>query len=955
MSKISVLIGRLKKFIFYLIIFCLVRSYLRRKRGDDGNKRISGPPERKRITDERKQELEEKPSNSLKNDKENIEESESSNEKATVSLENTETAVDDDFKKEENIKESVEDDLSLSLTEEIKDPKLFKESNLLDIEKTEVINDNENEMEVKTREIVINNIEVIPDEIIVPNHLILDKNDIQIQNEIVEDIKNSNNKPTDEILSLEKSSYIEEEVMTNIETEENKSKAEELINEIEEEIVEESEQLIETIEENAVPQEPEKVNIESTEALEETSNNVEIEEKIIESTVEDVADSKEIIENIVENEPAEKEEEKINDEISSIPLDESTKQSQLNNEVMEEIIQLPIVEEQQPASTISNQLEKEEEKPEITEESSRDMQKVSENEPQSIELLISEIEKVVNDSESDVSFIKENELEQKSETDTEKIVESKPVVNAADIIGHEEIIYENDVDGDDDGEWVDDDDGEWIDEDEDDGEWVDEDDEDKEIEEVKPEINKRQSLLINTNMDITQKRQSLIFNNTPIDSMKRQSLLLNNSIDILKSSLMAPLASNNNTLPVVAPPEEEKSKVLPDAILDRIFRETDPQTMWVLRNTSLKTRAIVDNILKETFEQFDLSMDPLYFDVTSKENLGLVLNSLDLSPFALAMLLHEILKLDSQHIGYAFGQMYRVPSKIDIDYLTDLIVETLSILKRKRDVDISDIMLGLQQYYCFNHSELEFYELFDLIEMTPQEVAKFIQNHHHFILSKSLPPLLKALDVDEVFVSEMCKSYANDDMDAFARIISKVPVQYVRTSIFPGDVQGDRVVVVNENGENVIVVLNDEKNKQNHSNKSTHEGEWEEEEEAIEDNINGESMIIVENNESFSLMVGRILRFLNMSTSEVASLFKYLPEYCSYDEEEILEGLNWNEEQIAEMRQIMKDEQDKIARKMKELSKLIIQRRISISNMNSPLGSPVGRSPSVSSSGSRLI
>jgi len=368
--------------------------------------------------------------------------------------------------------------------------------------------------------------------------------------------------------------------------------------------------------------------------------------------------------------------------------------------------------------------------------------------------------------------------------------------------------------------------------------------------------------------------------------------------------------------------------------------------MWVLRSTSLKTRSIVDNILKETFEQYDLSMDPLYFDVTSKENLGLVLNSLDLSPFALAMLLHEILKLDSQHIGYAFGQMYRVPSKIDVDYLTDLIVETLSILKTKRGVDIADVMLGLQQYYCFNHSELEFYELFDLIEMTPQEVAQFIQNHHHFILSKSLPPLLKALDVDEVFVAEMCKSYANDDMDAFARIISKVPVQYVRTSVHPGDVQGDRVVVVNENGENVIVVLNndDEKSKQTTTD---NEDDWiedsEDDEDVEEEVVNGDSMIVVENNESFSLMVGRILRFLNMTTSDVASLLKYLPEYCSYDEEEILEGLNWNEQQKAEMRQIMKDEQDKIARKMKELSKLIIQRRISISNMNSPsLSSPSG-------------
>jgi len=97
-------------------------------------------------------------------------------------------------------------------------------------------------------------------------------------------------------------------------------------------------------------------------------------------------------------------------------------------------------------------------------------------------------------------------------------------------------------------------------------------------------------------------------------------------------------------------------------------------------------------------------------------------------------------------------------------------------------------------------------------------------------------------------------------------------------------------------------------------------------------------------------MVGRILRFLNMNTKDVASFFKYLPEYSSYDEDEILEGLNWNQEQIDEMRQIMKEEQDKIARKMKELSKLIIQRRLSISSMNSPtsgkIKSPLTGSPS---------
>ncbi|OUM58509.1 hypothetical protein PIROE2DRAFT_16195 [Piromyces sp. E2] len=996
MSSLSVLIRRIKRYIFYLIIFCLVRSYyLRKKRGGD-DKRISGPPERKRITDGREQESEEKTkaSTSLESKKENIEEIESSNEKVTVSLENTETAVDDDFKKEEDniITESVDGDSSLSLTEEIKDPKFYKENNIVDIEKTEVVNDiiKENEIEGRTREVVVNNVEVIPETVISDQLLNKKTNQVNvlIEEEVIDDIAQQLND-------------------TAIDTEENKS--EELVNKVEE-VIEEPEKLVEIVEEIIMPQEqneivenPEKIDVTIDESLEESNNAIIQEEGVIEKPVEEVIEVvEEIVEEIIESEPEEKAEEKIVEEIvEEVPsntLEESTEQPQINEEATEEIVQLPTAEEpvveepiiEEPAVieepiakeqsnetavpeviiNSSTPLLTEEEKIEVTEESSRDMQKISEKEPQPIELLISEIEKVVNDSESDISYIKENEPEPEPEPEPipeeqkpEKIIETKPVVNAADIVGHEEIIYEGDVDGDDDGEWVDDD-GEWIDED-DDGEWVDEDEE--EVEEVKPEINKRQSLLINTNLDTTQKRQSLIFNNTPIDTTKRQSLLLSNSMDILKNSLMAPLATGNNSLPVTQTTDDEKPKVLPDVILDRIFREVDPQTMWVLRNTSLKTRAIVDNILKETFEQFDLSMDPLYFDVTSKENLGLVLNSLDLSPFALAMLLHEILKLDSQHIGYAFGQMFRVPSKIDVDYLTDLIIETLTILKTKRGVDIAGVMLGLQQYYCFNHSELEFYELFEMIEMTPQEVARFIQNHYHFILSKSLPPLLKALDVDEVFVAEMCKSYANDDMDAFARIISKVPVQYVRTSIHPGDVQGDRVVVVNENGENVIVVLNnDEKGKHSHQNKSSNtEGDWVEEEEEegdeeddedIEDVVNGESMIVVENNESFSLMVGRILRFLNMSTKEVASLFKYLPEYCSYDEDEILEGLNWNEEQIAEMRQIMKDEQDKIARKMKELSKLIIQRRMSIGGMNSPLsGSPIGRSPSASSSGARYL
>jgi len=564
---------------------------------------------------------------------------------------------------------------------------------------------------------------------------------------------------------------------------------------------------------------------------------------------------------------------------------------------------------------------------------------VTESLPKNVEESTTASPQMIEDVTEEIIQLPSDEQNAKKEDEPEPI---KPVVNTADVVGHEEIIYEGDAEDGDDGEWIDDD-GEWVDEDDDDGEWVDEDDDDGE--EVKePEVtneNKRQSILnINTSIDIIPK--------TPLNLSVHSS-----------------------------PVQEENSKqALPDSILDRIFREVDPQTMWVLRNTSLKTRAIIDNILKETFEQFDLSMDPLYFDVTSKENLGLVLNTLDLSPFALAMLLHEILKLDSQRIGYAFGQMFRVPSKIDKEYLTELIVDTLIILKQKKGVDIASVMLGLQQYYCFNHSELEFYQLFEAIEMSPQEVARFMQNHYHFNLSKSLPILLNVLDVDEVYIAEMCKTYANDDMDALARIISKVPVHLVRTSIHPDDVQGERVVVVNENGENVIVVLNnDEKNvdgesfkpiepKHQQQNKSLSMGEWvedegeegrvggngeeEEEEEDIEE-VN-DSMIVVENNESFSVMVGRILRFLNMNTKDVASFFKYLPEYSSYDEDEILEGLNWNQEQIDEMRQIMKEEQDKIARKMKELSKLIIQRRLSISSMNSPtsgkIKSPLTGSPS---------
>lgn len=291
-------------------------------------------------------------------------------------------------------------------------------------------------------------------------------------------------------------------------------------------------------------------------------------------------------------------------------------------------------------------------------------------------------------------------------------------------------------------------------------------------------------------------------------------------------------------------------------------------------------------------------------------------------------------------------------------------------------------------------------------------MARFIQNHYHFILSKSLTPLLTALEVDEAYVAEMCKFYSNDDMDSLARIISKVPVQLVRTSVHPSDVQGNQVVMVNENGEDVIVVLNEDDDSKTTKENNVHptdngsimntdtplhsvsntttpvvatttttniispshneDDEWDEEdiediedeeeveegdEEFLDDGMmeDDENMIILENNESFSIFVGRVLRFLNMSTKSVASFLKYLPEYCTYDEDEILEGLNWNQEQIDEMKNIMKEEQDKIAQKMKELSKLIIRRRLSISaglnspngssgnNLNSPLNSPLNQ------------
>ncbi|KAG4105090.1 hypothetical protein H8356DRAFT_925545 [Neocallimastix lanati (nom. inval.)] len=932
MASLSVLYRRFKKLVFFLIIFYLVRSYyLRKKRGDSGDKRIEGAPERKRITDGREQRSETK--SKLSEEDESDDESENeeeerkvkvkeNNEKVAVSLEATETAVEEESKKDEKI----EQDISFSMTENIKGP---KDTNFVDIEKTEIVNEiiKDSEIEAKSREVpLVNNIEVIPtiaDEI----KFQLPEQDQKIVEEVTEEVPIVLELNENTVDSEVKSQQLQESLVNMVE-----------------DAIEEPEKLAAIVEDIIIPakevnkviENPEKVEIivdDSTASLEETSVVVgEISEELIEPPVEEVIE--EVVEEVVEPQSnvAEEIAKPIVEEIVKAALETITEPTAAvaSEEVIEEakMVEPEVVETiTESAKSEVNVLPAEEivsePKEEEKEKSSTDQK------PQNIELLISEIEKVVNESESENSFIEDKEME-------EEIVKPKPV-NAADIVGHEEIIYEGDVDGDDDGEWIDEDD---------DGEWVDEDEEEEIEEEVVEEEEEKEKEKIDVKSEIN----------------KRQSLLLNTSIpnDIL-NSLMTPMSSTNSTrtfpLPTQAPaPANDKPKVLPDDILERIFREVDPQTLWVLRNTSIKTRNIVDNILKETFEQYDLSMDPLYFDVTSKDNLGLVLDTLDLPPFALAMLLHEVLKLDSQHIGYAFGQMFRVPSKIDIEYLTDVIVETLNILKTKKDVDIAAVMHGLQHYYCFNHSELDFYQLFDSIEMTPEEVARFIQNHYHFILSKSLPPLLQAMDVDEVFVAEMCKAYANGDMDAFARIISKVPVRYVRTSIHPADIQGDRVVVVNENGEDVIVVLNNDKEegeeKEHHGRGKAPAGDEEEwvEEDDEDDDENREDTIIVENNQSFSLFIGRVLRFLNMSTKDVASFFKYLPEYCSYDEDEILEGLNWTEEQIDEMRRIMKEEHDKIARKMRELSKLIIQRRMSIS---SGIGSPLSGNPSISSPSNR--
>ena len=258
---------------------------------------------------------------------------------------------------------------------------------------------------------------------------------------------------------------------------------------------------------------------------------------------------------------------------------------EINENVVEEIIE-------QQATEFSGDISEPQiteeiiEVPDINEEKSFLFEK-----PQNIDNLINEIEKVVNDSDSD----SDNIIEEK-EKEKEEVVKPKPI-NSKDIVGHEEIIYEDNGDGNDDGEWIDeDDDGEWVDEDDDDGEWIDEE------EEVKPEVNKRQSLLINTDPNKRQslilntdpsKRQSLILNtdpskrqslilNTPLDR-KRQSLLLNTPItrEVL-NSFMTPLSANSSSFPLPTPapaPVENKPKVLPDDILERIFRETDPQTM----------------------------------------------------------------------------------------------------------------------------------------------------------------------------------------------------------------------------------------------------------------------------------------------------------------------------------------------------------------------------------------
>lgn len=903
MANMTTIYKRFKKLVFFFIIFCLVRSYyLRRK------KSIEGPKDRKRITDGKDEKVEKSTKKDLSNDNkeeksetlsiENKKETEIneevmdqssnpiSNEKNSVINTTTEinlSASDkpndtmeinsniDNENEKSSIEELVEEQKEQSTPIEIADivtkenaiseeiniiPKESENVNFESIATIPENNTNENNEEI-SREIVIPEIveNNLSREVIIPEkeevESVLNEKEIELSSSL----NVNEEKIGEENINIEKVNEVEKtEIATEVVDVVVQEKDEE-----EKPIMSGTEEKIEATFEQKSP-----ITAEVAETLseeegipQENSNNLStgtteitmVEEQQTSINVEDPKEKLiKLNTSSVEKEPVQ-----AMDTPTIVEAPVQTMETSLKKDDSIEIIEIPSMVQEPSASPAVESISKEKD---VKEE----IEIVNEDEStKSIELLINEISKIVNESEP--------------ETDSKMISDTE------------------DIDADDEDE------GEWIDEDED--EWIDEDDD---VELISEEENK-----------------NTITGREVVSSPQQQPLTLTKKF------------SNPIGVTPIKPVElpEGKKQILSDEILDKIFRDVDPQTMWVLRNTSVKTRTIVDNILKETFEQYDLSMDPLYFDVTSKENLGLVLNSLDLSPFALAMLLFEILKLDSQHIGFAFGQMFRVPSKINVESLTDLVVETLCILKTKKDVDISIVMVAFQRYYCFNHSELEFYRLFYMIDMSPKEVANFIQNHYHFIPSKSLTPLLTALEVDEAYVAEMCKHYANDDLDSLARILSKIPVQLVRTSIHPTDVKADHVMMINEEGEDIIVMVNDDEEEKLPDDND----EWLEEDEYSD---NEDNMIILENNESFSIFVGRILRFLNMTTKDVASLLKYLPEYCTYEEDEILEGLNWNQEQIDEMRNIMKEEQDKIAKKMRELSKLITQRRMSISAQASP-------------------
>jgi len=555
MASLSVLYRRFKKLVFFLIIFYLVRSYyLRKKRGDSGDKRIEGAPERKRITDGREQRSETK--SKLSEEDESDDESENeeeerkvkvkeNNEKVAVSLEATETAVEEESKKDEKI----EQDISFSMTENIKGP---KDTNFVDIEKTEIVNEiiKDSEIEAKSREVpLVNNIEVIPtiaDEI----KFQLPEQDQKIVEEVTEEVPIVLELNENTVDSEVKSQQLQESLVNMVE-----------------DAIEEPEKLAAIVEDIIIPakevnkviENPEKVEIivdDSTASLEETSVVVgEISEELIEPPVEEVIE--EVVEEVVEPQSnvAEEIAKPIVEEIVKAALETITEPTAAvaSEEVIEEakMVEPEVVETiTESAKSEVNVLPAEEivsePKEEEKEKSSTDQK------PQNIELLISEIEKVVNESESENSFIEDKEME-------EEIVKPKPV-NAADIVGHEEIIYEGDVDGDDDGEWIDEDD---------DGEWVDEDEEEEIEEEVVEEEEEKEKEKIDVKSEIN----------------KRQSLLLNTSIpnDIL-NSLMTPMSSTNSTrtfpLPTQAPaPANDKPKVLPDDILERIFREVDPQTL----------------------------------------------------------------------------------------------------------------------------------------------------------------------------------------------------------------------------------------------------------------------------------------------------------------------------------------------------------------------------------------